>query len=169
MAPFIAALLSAGPALIRLFGQSKGGKTEAVAETIAGTVEAIQGKPTDQQSTKLQALIDSLDPAEVNQIRLGLAQVEAEREKARLEHDTAMHTQQQLTIRESKDIKGVRPEVANRHSWFTCGYVCVSELLSAFDIGSGANMELALAIAAPTLAWFGFRTWDKFSKHGATD
>lgn len=168
MAPLIAALVSAGPSLIRMFGASKGGETEQVANTIADVVDTIKGKPTESQQARLQSVVDSLPPEEVSKIQLGLAKIQAEREKNRLDYDLGMHAQQQETIRSSKDIKGIRPEIANRHSWFALAYVGVFEGLGAYGIGSGANLEIALFIAAPTLAWFGFRTWDKFSKQGAS-
>jgi hypothetical protein len=170
MAPIITTLLSAGPALIRLFGQSKGGNTEFVAETIADVVERVQGDPShpDAKAAKIQAVVDSLDPKEVTQLKISLAQINASREKAQLDHDLGMHQAQQQTL-QSADIKGVRPSIANRHSWFTALYIAIFEGLAAFDYGSGANWEIAILIASPTLAWFGFRTWDKFSKQGASN
>jgi hypothetical protein len=170
MAPIITTLLTAGPALIRMFGQSKGGNTEFVAETIADVVERVQGEPShpETKAAKIQAVVDSLDPAEVTQLKISLAQINASREKAVLEHDLGMHQAQQKTL-QSLDIKGVRPQIANRHSWFTIAYLIGFEGLAAFGKGTGANWEIATLIAAPTLAWFGFRTWDKFSKQGSSN
>ena len=164
----ISALIKYGPSLIRLFGERKGGTTEKVAQTIADVVEAVNGDTSPSSVAKVKATVDSLPPEVVGEIELGLAQIEAEREKARLTHDLGMHTQQQETLRSGKEIKTFRPEIARRHSWFTVAYIFVMELLNAFDYGSGANWEIALLIASPVLAWFGFRTWDKFSKQGAS-
>ena len=164
----ISALIKYGPSLIRLFGERKGGATEKVAHTIANVVEAVNGDTSPSSVAKVKATVDSLPPEVVGEIELGLAQIEAEREKARLTHDLGMHTQQQETLRSGKEIKTFRPEIARRHSWFTVAYIFVMELLNAFDYGSGANWEIALLIASPVLAWFGFRTWDKFSKQGAS-
>ena len=164
----ISALIKYGPSLIRLFGERKGGATEKVAHTIANVVEAVNGDTSPSSVAKVKATVDSLPPEVVGEIELGLAQIEAEREKARLTHDLGMHTQQQETLRSGKEIKTFRPEIAQRHSWFTVAYIFVMELLNAFDHGSGANWEIALLIASPVLAWFGFRTWDKFSKQGAS-
>ena len=164
----ISALIKYGPSLIRLFGERKGGTTEKVAQTIADVVEAVNGDTSPSSVAKVKATVDSLPPEVVGEIELGLAQIEAEREKARLTHDLGMHTQQQETLRSGKEIKTFRPEIAQRHSWFTVAYIFVMELLNAFDHGSGANWEIALLIASPVLAWFGFRTWDKFSKQGAS-
>ena len=164
----ISALIKYGPSLIRLFGERKGGATEKVAHTIANVVEAVNGDTSPSSVAKVKATVDSLPPEVVGEIELGLAQIEAEREKARLTHDLGMHTQQQETLRSGKEIKTFRPEIARRHSWFTVAYIFVMELLNAFDHGNGANWEIALLIASPVLAWFGFRTWDKFSKQGAS-
>lgn len=168
MLPLLATLISAGPSLIRLFGQSKGGNTERVTETIADVVDIFQNNPNPQNKAKLQSLVESLDPIEIQKIQLGLAQINADREKAVLDHDLAMHQAQQQTL-QSTDIKGVRPQIANRHSWYTIAYILVFEGLGAFGHGTGANWEIATLIAAPTLAWFGFRTWDKFSKQGSSN
>lgn len=168
MAPLIKTLLSAGPSLIRMFGASKGGLTETVTEKVAETVEAVSGMSAPQKEAKLQALVDSLPPEEVSKLKINLEQIAADREKNRLDYDLAMHTEQQKTIR-SADPKYVRPKTANRHSYFSMLYVCAFEIAEALGYGSGASMELAMLIASPTLAYFGFRTFDKFSKHGASN
>lgn len=168
MAPLIKTLLSAGPSLIRMFGASKGGVTETVSEKIADTVEIVNGMSTPHKEAKLQALVDSLPPEEISKLKVNLEQIAAEREKNRLDYDQAMHVEQQKTIR-SVDPKGVRPETANRHSYYTMLYVCAFEVAEAFGYGTGASMELAMLIASPTLAYFGFRTFDKFSKQGASN
>ncbi|WP_299072850.1 hypothetical protein [uncultured Paraglaciecola sp.] len=164
MAPIISLLLSAGPSIIRMFGKAKGGKAETVAEEVASFIDGNNGKPTQAQ---MQDMVKNLDPEVMKDLEIGLAQIAAEREKNHLEHDLGMHQAQQTTL-QSVDIKGIRPEIANRHSWFTCLYLFMFEGAAAFDYGSGANWEVATLIAAPTLAWFGFRTWDKFSKQGAS-
>ena len=168
MAPLISTLLTAGPALIRLFGKSKGGNIERTTETISAVLDTIQGKPSPDQVNRLQAVVDSLPQDEVTELKVSLEKIAAEREKNRLDYDLAMHTEQQKTIR-SVDPKGVRPETANRHSYYTMLYVCAFEIGKAFGYGDGASMELAMLIASPTLAYFGFRTFDKFSKHGASN
>jgi hypothetical protein len=150
-----------------MLGNNKGGKTEFVAEAIADTIESLSGQSATNKATKLQSVVDSLPPDEVLKLKVALEQIEADREKTKLDHDLAMHQAQQATL-QSADVKAVRPTIANRHSYFTMGYVGAMELLNAFDYGTGANWEIAGLIASPTLAWFGFRTWDKFSKHGAS-
>jgi len=168
MAPLISTLLTAGPALIRLFGKSKGGNIERTTETISAVLDTIQGKPSPEQVNRLQAVVDSLPQDEVAELKVSLEKIAAEREKNHLDYDLAMHTEQQKTIR-SADPKYVRPKTANRHSYFSMLYVCAFEIAEALGYGSGASMELAMLIASPTLAYFGFRTFDKFSKHGASN
>lgn len=169
MAPLLAALISAGPSLIRMFGESKGGTTERVAHTVAEVVQAIGTNPTASQVKQLESVVNQQPSEEISKLSVELARIAAEREQNAMNYDVAMHTQQQETIRASKDVKGVRPEIANRHSWFTAVYVIGMELAHATGLTSfGASMEIAMMLAAPTLAWFGFRTFDKFSRHGAS-
>lgn len=168
MAPIIQALLTAGPGLIRLFGQSKGGTVESVAEIAASTMENTNNAKTPHAQEKaLEAALAHAPESVLVELKMGLAEIDAKREKNVLDHDLGMHKAQQATL-QSKDIKGVRPEIASRHSWFTVAYVVLFEGASLAEYGTGANWEIATLLAAPTLAWFGFRTWDKFSKQGAS-
>jgi hypothetical protein len=160
----VTTLLAAGPTVLRLIGKATGGKTEFAAEKIAELIDGKPGKPTE---ASMQAMVKSLDPLAIQELSVSLAQIEADKQKAALDHDLGMHQAQQDTI-QSVDIKGVRPEIANRHSWFTAIYLFAFEAGAAFGYGTGANWEVATLLAAPTLAWFGFRTWDKFSKQGAS-
>jgi len=168
MSLIVTALLSAGPSLLRLFGDSKGGHVQQVTDTLATVLDATQGRPAEERQAEIESQLNQLDPNIVQEVKSGLAQIEAERENNRLNHDLGMHTEQQKTIRSSQDIQGTRPAIANRHSYFTALYLFVFEGLEAFSYGTGANWEIATLLASPTLAWFGFRTWDKFSRQGAT-
>ncbi|MGQ8367116.1 hypothetical protein [Glaciecola sp. 1036] len=161
-------LLSVGPSVIRLFSQSRNDNVGKSAGILADAIEAFQNNPTSNERLLLQSTIDSLDPNELSELKVELEKLEVEKKKLVLEHDETMHTQQQETIRTSQDIKGVRPAIASRHSWFTIVYIFVFELAAIFEKGSGSNWEITVLIASPTLAWFGFRTWDKFSKQGAS-
>lgn len=165
MAPLIQAALSLGPTVLRMLGQSKGGNVAKVTGVVADLIDSSNGNPPPQS---VQAELDKLTPAELSAISVDMARIAAEREKTRLNYDAQMHTQQQETIRSSKDLKGVRPAIADRHSWFVCVYILGAELTKALGYGTGASVELAVAIATPTLAYFGFRTWDKFSPQGAS-
>ena len=72
MAPLISTLLTAGPALIRLFGNSKGGNIERTTETISAVLDTIQGKPSPEQVNRLQAVVDSLPQDEVSELKVSL-------------------------------------------------------------------------------------------------
>ncbi len=172
MAPIISAglkaLITFGPSIIRTIGQSKGGATENVAESVADIVEVLGSNPSQTDINTAEIKLSKLPAAQLNQIHVALAKIDAEREQNKLNHDSTMHTQQQETLRSGKDIKTFRPEIASRHSWFTVLYIFLAEGAQSMGYGNGANWELAMLIASPLLAWFGFRTWDKFSKQGAS-
>lgn len=165
----LAAVLSAGPSLIRMFGSSKGGKTEEISQIVASGVEQYMGNPSLDNKAALQSKLDSLDPSVLSSMKVELEALENERILNAQKHDIEMHTQQQQTIRSSADVKGVRPAIASRSSWALVAYIFLFDGFKAFGYGPGANWELAMLIASPVLAWFGFRTWDKFSKQGASN
>ena len=174
MSALLTTLLTAGPSLIRMIGETRGGTNAVnVAHTLADAVEAFTGKSNSAESAKLQALADSLPPDEVFSLKVALDEIAAERENQKLKHDLGMHQAQQTTIQNgdnSQDsyVSHTRPKVARQSFWATAAYTIVFELLGAFDKGPGANLELGFLLASPMLAYYGFRTWDKFSKQGAS-
>ena len=78
----------------------------------------------------------------------------------------AEHSEQQKTIREGDKatdeyVRRTRPKLA-RQSWYGgLAYVCILEILAAFDKGTGANAYLAATLLSPALAYMGARTLDK--------
>lgn len=87
--------------------------------------------------------------------------------EADLKDKQAAHKEQQDTIRagdEADDlyVRRTRPRMA-RQSWYaTAMYVMVFEAMYGLKItANGANWELAMILAAPAMAYLGFRTWDK--------
>ncbi len=173
MGTLISALLAAGPTLIRTLGQSKGGATEVISETVADVIDSVQGKPLADQQAAVQTALKSASPDVLAQMQTTLAQIEADKQKAQLDHDLGMHTEQQKTIRAgdaSKDeyVSHTRPKIARQSFWAMVCYVIAFEAAHIFGKGTGANWELAGLIASPMLAYFGFRTWDKFSKQGTS-
>ena len=90
----------------------------------------------------------------------------AEMERLRLEDAQKEHGETQDTIRggdvaTDEYVRRTRPMMA-RQSWYaTIGYVIGFEGLKAFDVGTGASMELALILIAPASAYLGLRTVDK--------
>lgn len=114
------------------------------------------------------------DPATVIRLR-ELAVQEADNirrhiqtlEELRLKDEQAEHEQQQLTIRSGDNagdeyVRHTRPMMA-RQSWYaTMGYVLIFEGLKAGGLFStGAVMELAMILLAPSAAYLGFRSLDK--------
>ncbi|GAB5378982.1 MAG: hypothetical protein Alis3KO_00830 [Aliiglaciecola sp.] len=168
MAPLIIkTLLHAGPALLRLVGDSKGGQVGEIAEVAAKALEATHDKPQSTRAAALDIATKGIPKELLIELQVALADIEAQREKNVLDHDLGMHESQQQTLR-SNGIQGVRPGIANRHSWFVIAYLFLFEAAAVLDYGTGASWEIATLIASPTLAWFGFRTWDKFSLKGAS-
>lgn len=87
--------------------------------------------------------------------------------EADLKDKQAAHREQQETIRQGDDaddiyVRRTRPRMA-RQSWYvTAMYVMTFEALHGLRVvSSGANWELAMILAAPAMAYLGFRTWDK--------
>jgi hypothetical protein len=151
-----------------MVGKSKGGEYEKITENLVSVFEKTKKLSSNNQIQELDLFAERLDPNAVDQLTIEVVKLENDLKKSLLHHDQAMHTEQQKTIRSSVDKAGIRPMVANRHSWFTAAYVLIFEVAEAFGYGTGANWEILTLIASPTLAWFGFRTWDKFSKQGGS-
>lgn len=134
----------------------------ALVSSATGTADPIKA---------LQAL--QTDPATVVKLKELALQEEAsirEHLRAMYELETkdaqAEQSEQQQTIRGGDNaddpyVRETRPRIA-RQSWYgTLAYVFLFELLKAFNIGQGANWDLAMIIIAPSAAYMGFRTWDK--------
>jgi hypothetical protein len=151
-----------------MIGGSQGGNVETATSAVADVLDVIQGKPTPQQLETLEAKVNSIPPDVQATITVELARIEAEREQNRLNYDLGMHESQQKTIRTSPDVSGMRPRTAERAFYLTFLYVVGFEAGEAFGYGLGASFELAGLFISPTLAYFGFRTFDRFSKQGAT-
>jgi hypothetical protein len=89
-------------------------------------------------------------------------------EEARLKDEQEAHRQQQETIRSGDNatdeyVRRTRPTMA-RQSWYAgAGYIVAMEILKAFDVTkTGAVVELAMIILAPSMAYIGFRSLDRW-------
>jgi hypothetical protein len=92
MAPLIVGLLSYGPSLIRMVGDLFGGKTSEAANTVADLVDTVKGLPEKEANEKIAAELKKLPPEvmlELEKVRMRLAEIDKEREAARLSADTA--------------------------------------------------------------------------------
>lgn len=127
-------------------------------------------------------LIDKLipDPEAKAKAHLDLAKLAQDGELAKMVNETrraemayqdtqAEHREQQETIRSGDNasdeyVRRTRPLMA-RQSWYGGALFAIGmEGAKIAGYGTGANLEIALVIMAPALAYMGFRTMDKFSK-----
>lgn len=91
-------------------------------------------------------------------------------EEMRLKDEQSAHEQQQQTIQggdksEDEYVSHTRPMMA-RQSWYaTIFYTTVFEFLKSVKIfDDGASIEIAMLLLAPSAAYLGFRSIDKFTK-----
>ena len=125
-----------------------------------------------------QKVLESLqtDPSTMLKLReLAIQEQESIREnirlteEMRLKDEQAAHKEQQDTIRSGDSstdeyVRHTRPLMA-RQSWYsTILYVMVFEGLHVWNLGAGANWEMAMILVSPAAAYMGFRTWDKIKK-----
>lgn len=92
MAPLVLGLISYGPSLIRMVGSLFGGKTSEAANTVADIVDTVKGLPEKEANEKIAAELKKLPPEvllELEKVRVRLAEIDKEREAARLTADTA--------------------------------------------------------------------------------
>lgn len=158
---------SSAPVVGSLLGGPAGG---AVGSMVAGWLGV---------ENKAEAVLEKLqtDPAALLEIkkmesqeRMQLRDLQYQQAKLELVDKQHQHEQQQETIRsgdnaEDEYVRRTRPKIA-RHSFVSgVAYVLLFELFGAFGKGGGADMAMASALFAPTLAYMGFRTLDAFSRH----
>ena len=104
------------------------------------------------------------------QERMQLRQLQFKQAELAITDKQHQHEQQQETIRtgdtaEDEYVRRTRPKMARQSFYAGAIYVLLFELLTAFDVGGGADMALAGALFSPALAYMGFRTLDAFSGH----
>ena len=138
----------------------------ALVSSATGTADPTEALVTLQQNPTALLRLRELAQQNEQQIREHLQRMT----EMELKDRQAAHHEQQETIRagdEANDtyVRRTRPRMA-RQSWtVTAIYIVVFELLHAFRITStGASWELASVLAAPALAYLGFRTADKFAE-----
>lgn len=120
------------------------------------------------------------DPQAKAEAQLKLAEMAQSGELAKMADETkraemayqdtqAEHREQQETIRSGDNssdeyVRRTRPLMA-RQSWYGGALFAIGmEGAKMAGYGTGANLEIALVIMAPALAYMGFRTMDKFTK-----
>ena len=177
MHPLVLTLLANGPSMLRMAGNLFGGKTKAIADGVAGVMDAAQGKSAVEQRHALEKHINQLsveDIEKLNAVKIRLEELAIEREKNRQVHEQVMHSETQQTARAEQEhgndfVKETRPKIARQSFLAGTIYILVAEsariITSAWggDI-SGADWTLAAALFAPCGGYIGVRSWDKMKE-----
>ena len=127
-------------------------------------------------------ILDKLipDPAQKAEAQIKLAEMAQNGELAKMANETRLreleladnqsaHSEQQDTIKNGDNasdeyVRHTRPMMA-RQSWYGgLLYIFGFEIAQVFNYGTGAQFEIAMTILAPSLAYMGFRTLDKFTR-----
>lgn len=152
------------PSIVKYFTNSDtaggvAGKVVDIAKAVTG-----QSEP-DQISAALKA-----NPAMALQFKTAVMANETELSRMAYADKQAEHAEQQETIRGGDNandeyVRTTRPRIV-RQSWYAfVFYVFITEILNRLDASvDGANWEIAITLLTPTLAYFGFRTGDKFAQ-----
>lgn len=173
------ALLAAGPSLIRGAGKLLGGRTDAVADTVAEMVEGAQAAIDPQTALAQEVRQLPLDQqVELQALAVEVQRIEAEREHARLSWDQANYAETQQSYRAElasvdAEVRRTRPQIARRSFFAGTAYVLLMELarlLPGAGADVGADLMLAGVIYSPCFEYLGMRTLDKiFGKENAGD
>ena len=175
-------LLTAGPTVIRAVGRLFGGKTADVADTVAGVVDSVSALPPALAKQKIAQHLAQMPPEqliELKSIEAKLAEIEKEREAARLAAETAQHAETQSTARveaQSDDayVRRTRPKLARHSAYFAFGYAMTAGV--GFQIANvvygtslpGVDTWIVGTLFAPCLTYMGVRSVDAFSNKGKT-
>lgn len=120
------------------------------------------------------------DPAQKAEAQVKLLELAQSGELAKMANETRLreleladgqsaHSEQQDTIKNGDNasdeyVRHTRPMMA-RQSWYGgLLYIFGFEIAKVFAYGTGAQFEIAMTILAPSLAYMGFRTLDKFTR-----
>lgn len=171
MAPLIAALLNAGPALVRMVGAVAGGRAGQVAERVAQAVE--EARAAADPGRALEERLAALPPEQqqaLAELQVRLAEIEADREKTRVAAERARWEQVQETARvearsEDPYVRRTRPAIAR---WSLAGgllYITAGSLSEALGAPFRADPYLLSVILSPVWAYIGARSVDAFSPH----
>ena len=125
--------------------------------------KALQALRTDPQTAiRLQELANSEQASIREHVRL--------MEEARLKDSQAEQKEQQDTIRggdqaQDEYVRRTRPMIV-RQAWYaTLGYTLGTEVWNRIDPAvAGADWQITMVLMTPVLAYFGFRTGDKFAQ-----
>ncbi|MCP5136052.1 MAG: hypothetical protein H6981_04555 [Gammaproteobacteria bacterium] len=175
-------LLTAGPTVLRAVGSLFGSDSTAaqVAGKIADVADAVAGKPPAQQRAAVNDAVAQLSPAEreaLGQIQVRLAEIEAEREARRLQHDETLAGQVAATAQAEQQYgttyaKDTRPMLARRSglTGLVVGGLWTVAYLADLALGTGRvpppDAVTISALMGMAYAYMGMRTADRFSARG---
>ena len=180
-------LLSAGPALVRGIGSLFDGETASVTEQVADMVDKVKGLPLEQAGATMQTMLGTLPPEKLASLQkiqadleIELARIDADREAARLQAETAQTAEDQQTRRaevQSDDsyTRRTRPKIARLSMYaalfylLLCGVIfpVITELFDSISKLPALNWSILMAIYAPALEYTGVRTADKWRAKNA--
>lgn len=171
-------LLSAGSLLIRTIGGALGGKTKDIADKVADVADAVSGKPKAVQQQQMQAALSQLPPdamIELQKLTVEVKRINADREKAALEHEEKIYSESQQTIRAQDTgadeyVRRTRPKIARLSAYLGFGYALIMEVLHRIGeftghAMAGADSGLLATLLGPVGFYMTMRTVDAFSKH----
>ena len=180
-------LISAGPALVRGIGSLFGGETAEVTAKVADMVDKVKGLPLDQAGATMQTMLGTLPPEKLASLQkiqadleIELARIDAAREAARLQAETAQKAEDQQTRRvevKSNDsyTRRTRPKLARFSMYAALGYLFICGVLFPVLVETMDSISklplldwsILMAIYAPALEYTGVRTADKWREKNA--
>lgn len=171
--------ITLGSAGIKLIGKLFGGKTEAVADKVAGFVDDAQlsADPEKFMEERMSELpVDDL--IEFKKLEVEVMRIDAGKQKVVIEANTARYGEDQASYRKeitSSDeyVRHTRPSLARKSFWIGTLYALGMEGLKAFlafkSISyGGADLTIAAMLYAPLGAYTAGRTAESFSDTGKT-
>lgn len=174
--PLAAILATIGPTIIRGVGSLFGGKAQDAANTVANVVEAVKGKPEDQQHQEISQALAKMTPDQVQafeQVKAQIVQAHANVEQARIQAERDEQAAIQKTAQveaQQSDIytKRTRPGIARKSFYVGAGYVLIAAVVfPAVNAYAGTKLpgfepSIFMALASPVLAYMGVRGLEKW-------
>jgi len=147
---------------MRAFGS---GKSADAAEAMVNAAKTLTGDSSGE--TAVNKII--ADPALQLQYQQLLSNERLKFREMELADKQAEHKQQQDTIRtgdtaEDPYVRQTRPKIVRQSFYGSALYLLAFEGMQAFGKGTGADWELLALLMSPVLAYFGFRTGDKWAE-----
>ncbi|TON12185.1 hypothetical protein CGH20_13800 [Vibrio parahaemolyticus] len=166
--------MEVGPAAIRGISSLFGGSETA--DKVADMVEQVDGALGMTKEQKEMSLINEMQKlppeslVELERIKSEMQKEVTRRQELSLQDKQKEHEQTQLTIRNgdnAKDeyVRHTRPKMARQSFFMMVLYIVAMEFMKAKGLGYGADVYLALTIAAPAFAYLGLRTIDGFAPY----